>query len=185
MIIRFYDELDSTNYKIREKINSADHLSDNTNFVVIAGKQTSGYGTHNRKWESVNGNLHMSFDVQYEKQEYLSYLVSYALFSTIKGYINNHATVSIKWPNDIMINKKKVAGIIIEEFENRYIVGIGVNLVKSPLKISTDMSQFCNETLPSINQFIATFFINFNAEIIEMDNKGFLHFKRKWKIVKF
>lgn len=185
MLIKFYDELDSTNYKIREKINEADRLSSSTNFVIIAKNQTSGYGTHNRKWESVAGNLHMSFDVKYGKQEYLSYIVSYALFRTIKNYINNFAEISIKWPNDILINKKKVAGIIIEEFSDRYIVGIGVNLVKSPIKTSTDISQFCNDVSPSITQFVTLFLVNFNAEMLEMDCKGFLHFKRKWKMVKF
>lgn len=185
MLIKFYDELDSTNYKIREKIKGTNDLFCGTNFVIIAKNQTSGYGTHNRKWESVNGNIHMSFDVKYGKQEHLSYIVSYALFKTIKYFINNFANIAIKWPNDILINKKKVAGIIIEEFEDRYIVGIGVNLIKSPIKTSTDMSQFCKNMVPSINKFITIFLVNFHDEMNEIEQKGFLYFKRKWKMVKF
>lgn len=104
--------------------------------VVLAQFQNNGRGQHGNYWESEYGkNLLMSV-ILYpgflpaEKQFYISKIVSLALVHTLDCKVKD---LSIKWPNDIYIGNKKVAGILIENaikgaHLDYSIVGIGLNL---------------------------------------------------------
>lgn len=125
------DEVDSTN-------NYASLLSVNTpeGSIVWALEQTQGRGQGKNRWESEPGkNLTFSI-VLYptfldaSDQFYISKIISLALADFISRFAEN---VCIKWPNDIYINEKKIAGILIENSIERHyikqsIVGIGINL---------------------------------------------------------
>ena len=90
--------------------------------TIIADKQTSGRGRMGRAWLSPQGNLALSLILRPDL-EYLPSLVmiaSLAVLRTIKNLTNIDAV--IKWPNDVLINGKKVSGILIEnEVRNRTI----------------------------------------------------------------
>jgi len=104
--------------------------------VVLAHFQKSGRGQHGNHWESAEGkNLLASFILYPNflpaaKQFYLSKAMSLA----IAGFLDTEATgVSIKWPNDMYVGTRKIAGILIENSikgSNLYstIVGVGLNL---------------------------------------------------------
>lgn len=179
---------DSSDFNSVEKLFLTSALDkNNPNFLVVADKQTAGYGTHNRKWESPNGNLYFSFDCYFENVQNIPYVISYALHKTISHFLScdslkKHLSVVIKWPNDILINSKKIAGILVEESFGTYIVGIGVNLLESPLLISTSFKDLINEDLiPNRREFITKFLEYFSENKILIEEKGFLHFKRMWK----
>jgi len=101
--------------------------------VVIAGEQTAGKGRLKRAWLSPPGNIALSM-VLYPDIAGLPYLVMIA--SLAAGYSIEKATgvkTQIKWPNDILIDGKKVGGILIEnEMKNNKvafsIVGVGINV---------------------------------------------------------
>jgi BirA family biotin operon repressor/biotin-[acetyl-CoA-carboxylase] ligase len=105
--------------------------------VVIAGEQTRGRGRMQRAWYTPRGNIALSI-VLYPDVASLPYLVmiaSLAVASSIESVAGLKA--QIKWPNDILINGKKVCGILIEnEMKgNRLIhsiVGIGINVKLHP-----------------------------------------------------
>ena len=105
--------------------------------VVVAEQQTSGRGQMGTTWISDNGkNLTFSilinfnsYKVQY--QFHLSMAVSLAILNIVKMYVK--ISTVIKWPNDILAEKDKLAGILIENVLSGYfikqsIIGIGLNV---------------------------------------------------------
>jgi BirA family biotin operon repressor/biotin-[acetyl-CoA-carboxylase] ligase len=103
--------------------------------VVIADSQTRGRGRLQRKWISPPGlNLYMSVvfrpNIDPSDAPLLTFVAAIAVYEAVKG---QGAKASIKWPNDVLIDKKKVAGILTEmqikgERVDFVAVGIGVNL---------------------------------------------------------
>ena len=129
----FLTEVESTN-------NYANHLvlskAADEGTVVLAQHQKKGRGQQGNSWESEAGkNLLASFILFPEfltaaNQFYLSKIISLALVDFLKPETEN---VTVKWPNDIYIQNRKVAGILIENsvkgrFLSSSIIGIGLNL---------------------------------------------------------
>ena len=108
--------------------------------VIIAGEQTSGRGRVKRLWLSPPGNIALSV-ILYPDVSYLPYLTMIASLAVVYS-IEKVAGLKagIKWPNDILIDGKKVCGILIEnevrgEKTARAIIGIGINVSLGELKI--------------------------------------------------
>ena len=108
--------------------------------VIIAGEQTSGRGRVKRLWLSPPGNIALSV-ILYPDVSYLPYLIMIASLAVVYS-IGKVAGLKagIKWPNDILIDGKKVCGILIEnevrgEKTARAIIGIGINVSLGELKI--------------------------------------------------
>jgi len=107
--------------------------------VVIAGTQTAGKGRIGRTWLSPKGSLAMSVILKpaLENLPQLVMIASLAVIRAIKEVTGQEAR--IKWPNDVMINGKKVCGILIENEVSKGTVnfadiGIGINVTFSPRK---------------------------------------------------
>ena len=105
--------------------------------LIIANLQKRGRGQYGRKWTSYRGNIFMSFYFNLKKNiniKTLSKKVYTILKKSLENFINEKIT--IKLPNDLLIKDSKVCGILQETItynNNKYfIVGIGINLVKSP-----------------------------------------------------
>ena len=100
--------------------------------VVIAGEQTAGKGRIKRTWLSPKGSIALSI-ILYPDAVYLPYLImlaSLAVIHSIKTSTNLKSRV--KWPNDILLNGKKVCGILIENevrgnVIDHAVIGIGIN----------------------------------------------------------
>ncbi len=125
-----YDELGSTN----DVAIDFSKNSSGKNFVITTKSQTNGRGRTGRSWISLEGNLFMSMGVEFNIRELaaLVFMVSLSLLNTIK-HICVGSDVLLKWPNDVLLNGKKVSGILLEKGSDNYmIVGIGVNIVSSP-----------------------------------------------------
>ena len=102
----------------------------NDRTVIVATSQTAGRGRYRRKWVSHTGNLYASFIYKIsERNPQLSYAIGVAVAETLIKFGLNP---KIKWPNDIMIDGKKISGILIEYAQNFVIVGIGVNIKTCP-----------------------------------------------------
>ena len=106
--------------------------------IIIADKQKKGRGQHGKKWISNKGNLFVSIFFSLEKINMsLKHLTKINCF-LIKKILSRHykKKISIKPPNDLLINKKKICGILQETLKKAdityFIVGVGINLVKSP-----------------------------------------------------
>lgn len=126
--ILVYDSTSSTNDVAAEYARN----KQNDGLVVFAEEQTSGRGRASNKWLAGRADSILCSIVLIEnkvKSELLSLTCAVAVAETIGKPGKSHA--KIKWPNDIMLNGKKVAGILLEskmdDGANTYIVGIGIN----------------------------------------------------------
>ncbi len=126
--------IDSTNVYLKEK---AINGNLNSYTIVVANHQTSGRGQRGTVWLSERGkNLTFSvlinfFNFKASNQFYLSMAVSLGLVKALAFFQKN--TFCIKWPNDILAGKDKVAGILIENtiggtFIKQSVIGIGLNV---------------------------------------------------------
>jgi BirA family biotin operon repressor/biotin-[acetyl-CoA-carboxylase] ligase len=130
----YFEELPSTNSKIKE-------LCDNHPLpefsIVIARQQSAGRGQQGNHWESEPGkNLTFSIVIypnfiKIQDQFIISQWISVAIIKTLAKYIPQG--LKIKWPNDIYVNNKKLAGILIENTLKganleRAVIGIGLNV---------------------------------------------------------
>ena len=106
--------------------------------MILSELQTNGRGQYGRKWISQKGNLFVSFfynlnnfDISLTKLTKINCMIIKKLLS--KYYKKK---INFKKPNDLIIKKKKICGILQEtfsNFDNKYlIVGIGINLIRSP-----------------------------------------------------
>ncbi len=158
----YFDKLDSTN---------------NTAFdfpaysVIICKEQTHGRGRMGHKWISGFGNLTASIVLPtMNKNELSSFIVSLALC-----YAIGRRKCHIKWPNDILIKGKKVAGILIERNKDCLIIGVGVNIKSHPSSVlSTALFQENPEKLlKRILKYLDKFMLIYQK-------KGFEKIRKKW-----
>lgn len=98
--------------------------------AIVAESQTAGRGRYRRKWVSKPGNLYVSFIFKCEERDpRLSYAVAVAVAETVRAA---GAVPTIKWPNDVLIDDKKVSGILIEYSGRFVVIGIGINITSCP-----------------------------------------------------
>jgi BirA family biotin operon repressor/biotin-[acetyl-CoA-carboxylase] ligase len=122
-----FDKIPSTQLYAHELVASA-RAADKT--VVLADAQSAGRGRYRRAWVSRRGNLYASFIYAVEERDpRLSYSVAVAIAETLLSF---GVDPRIKWPNDILINGKKVSGVLIEYARDFVIIGIGVNIKSCP-----------------------------------------------------
>ena len=101
--------------------------------VIIADEQTVGRGRIRRIWLSPRGNIALSI-ILYPSIVYLPYLIMLASLAVVHSIENITALkAQLKWPNDVLINDKKVCGILIEsdvkgDRVDYAIIGIGINV---------------------------------------------------------
>ena len=135
MKILHFDEINSTNVYLYDKISENNDISD---MVVVAAHQTAGKGMDKNRWESEAGKnllFSMALNVNFlaaENQFKISQAVSVAIVETLQKIINSNKFF-IKWPNDIYYGDKKLAGMLIQNtVEGRMmgvsIIGIGLNV---------------------------------------------------------
>jgi len=122
-----FDKISSTQTYAHDLIASGgarDHTA------IIAQAQYAGRGRYRRTWVSHHGNLYVSFIFDAETRDSrLAYAVAVAIVDTLLSF---GVSSEIKWPNDILIDGKKIAGVLIEYSGPFVIVGIGINVGTNP-----------------------------------------------------
>ena len=124
--------------------------------LIVSEVQSKGKGQYGRKWISLKGNIFLSFFYKLENINLsLSSLTKKNCFlvrSVISKYYKRKIT--FKAPNDLLIKKKKICGILqekIEQSKKEYlIVGIGFNLIKNPTipnYLTTNLSEITNKKI--------------------------------------
>ena len=129
----FYKKVNSTNDLAMKKIKNGI-----TQGIVIADYQKKGRGQHGKKWLSFNGNLFITIFFKIKENiniKKITILNCKIIKKTLFKYIKK--SIVIKPPNDLLVNKKKICGILQEikfNKETKFIViGIGINLIKNPI----------------------------------------------------
>ena len=127
--------------KVKSTNNTAIRIIKSSNFnygMVISEMQDSGRGQYGKKWISYKGNLFVSFFYKLENLTISLSQLTKINCILVKKLLSLYYKKKIifKKPNDLLINKKKICGILqetINKFNKKYlIVGIGINLIKNP-----------------------------------------------------
>lgn len=130
----------STNSELRDLI-MADKAG--AGDVLWADSQTQGRGRFDRQWISPAGNISISFAVDLGNQSGKSYqlnlVAGLSVLKTLKKLSVNG--VSLKWPNDVLVNGKKVCGLLSEIIseKNTAIIGVGINLNSTAFDFPGDL----------------------------------------------
>ena len=112
------------------------------NLWVVASAQSKGKGRRGRVWQTQSGNLAASIYIKIPKEtqnpEILSFVAAIAVANSVKQLVGEEATdLALKWPNDVLLNKAKLAGILLEaqifpSGDRAIIVGMGINVSSAP-----------------------------------------------------
>lgn len=130
------DQLDSTNEEALRRIaaGTAEHGD-----AIMARTQTAGRGRRGRRWHSPGGNLHMSLIVCPPGGAHvgeLAFVTALAVGDAVAGAIPEPAALRYKWPNDLLLGGRKLAGLLIEAggtaMSPVLVIGIGVNVEAAP-----------------------------------------------------
>ena len=180
------NEVDSTSNFLM-KLNKTKKCSET--IVVTADYQTNGKGRRGNSWESKYGkNLLVSIlinhDLNIEDQFKFSALISLSLRELISFYLDEE--VFVKWPNDIIVDNRKIAGciienIVVEQKIKTSVIGMGINInqlkfkkyfpeATSLAKIKNcefDINQIKNKLL----QLIEEFYLKIDDDIVKVYNK--------------
>ena len=174
----FYEEIDSTQNEIFRRIKKGQIINGS---VIMADIQTAGKGTHGRIWHTdEKGNIAFSFYIQtdcgIERLDGLTIDIAKILVDMFREKYK--INIQIKEPNDLMINNKKIGGILTQgKINGKYIrylvIGIGINInkkyftndikdiatsIKNEFKVDIDreevIAEFCNIFEKEINRRI-------------------------------
>ncbi len=130
--IRHFGRISSTQDIAKELVSSGVKVGT----VIVADEQEHGRGRFGRIWLSPKGGLYASLIL--DSSPLLPLHVGIAVAEALRAVGIN---AMLKWPNDVLVGEKKIAGILIEIVDERAIVGIGVNLATSPMKTATSVAQ--------------------------------------------
>ncbi|MBS1518739.1 MAG: biotin--[acetyl-CoA-carboxylase] ligase [Bacteroidetes bacterium] len=133
----YFDELDSTNIFAKEYITQN---PDSDNILFLTSYQKKGIGRFSRKWISSPGKnltftLVKKFTLSVDEIHRVNFYSSYILYYTLKDIFRDYSEMkfTLKWPNDLLLNGKKVSGFLLELKDismpdKIFIIGCGLNM---------------------------------------------------------
>ena len=184
--------LPSTNTELKKRITNAPHNLANGD-VVLAEVQTAGRGRHGRQWlapvgGSLTFSLYWSFPDGYQSMAGLSLLVGLAVCEGLKAVGVDDA--QLKWPNDVYLQGKKLAGILIE-VEGQIgatahsVIGIGLNVCMPENQYDVgqphnDLASYLGHA-PDRNQLAAAIISALWSLLPQFSQQGFGPFAPLWQ----
>lgn len=135
-----HDSVDSTQLEAKRYIEDAlnnGSLLPIDMLAITSKQQTAGIGRLGRSWEFIPGNLALSLiisertfaDTAACSKNIIGFMLALALGQVLEDIGVDFA---YKWPNDILIDGKKLSGILVQNYQAHFIAGIGVNLIAAP-----------------------------------------------------
>jgi BirA family biotin operon repressor/biotin-[acetyl-CoA-carboxylase] ligase len=162
----FFENINSTHLKMLDLINSH-HKSENLHrLIILAKSQSSGKGKGSNLWSSDDGGIYLNIAYNFCQtkipRKYFSQisLITGLVISDIleKNLSYKSNNIQIKWPNDILINEKKICGILPEIILDYLVIGIGINFFPN-------QNILCDEQRGYISNLV---FIEFHKLIFEI-----------------
>ncbi len=146
-----FDEIDSTNSEARRQALAG--AEDGT--LIWALRQTKGRGRQARSWSSPPGNLYISLvlrpDCSASQAAQLSFVAALALYDAIGSLLPPAVECHLKWPNDVLVGERKIAGILLESQLSAQgglewlILGIGLNVGRHPQEARVEATSLQDE----------------------------------------
>ena len=166
----------------------------NISGYVFAKNQTKGKGTYGKKWISQEGNLFGTFFFQLKKN-YPPFnefsIINPVLISDVIQFYCKKKNISLKFPNDILVNKKKICGILQEQItlnkKTYLIIGIGINIISHPViynKYKATNIFFETKKRPSLDKVINLLVLKYENFFKNINSYNYLRIKKRANIVK-
>jgi BirA family biotin operon repressor/biotin-[acetyl-CoA-carboxylase] ligase len=146
-------------------------INEDETTAVFTFNQTKGRGQYGNKWEVIpNENLAYSIAVTSDEINISDVCLNYYTAIIVRDFLDNltKASVYIKWPNDIILNGKKVCGILIEKTKKNgndyFIIGIGINILQKDFSNLPKAGSILSVT--GVNIDLITFIQDFHTYFI-------------------
>jgi BirA family transcriptional regulator, biotin operon repressor / biotin---[acetyl-CoA-carboxylase] ligase len=153
--------------------------------LVWALEQTTGRGRRGRVWVSPRGNLYASLilrpDCPAARAAQLGFVSVLSLGDALRAQLPSAEGLSYKWPNDVLLHGRKLAGILLESETGAggelafVVIGVGVNLVSSPREVEFPATSAAEEGFVSPSP----------AALLEEFTKHFLSWLKRWRVAGF
>ncbi len=165
------DIIDSTNLEAKRLIQTGNI---NAPLVITAKSQTYGKGRLNRHWVSEPGNLFVSIVMQTQEESgksninntLLPFCTAIAIGNTLSKFINSKPLY--KWPNDVLVQEKKISGVLIETINKYIIIGIGINITTYPTQNTklpaTCLNEHTSRDIP-LTEILESLVLNLDSKI--------------------
>lgn len=144
-----------------------------------ADRQTGGKGRQGKAWESPPGNLHASTLVRLQPEDppapTLALVAALALYETVAPHAPD---AQIKWPNDLLLDGAKLAGILLERHGDAVVIGFGANLAHHP----TDLDRPAASLDPPVSPdaFLKRLAAGFAAWLARWRSEGLAPVRAAW-----
>jgi BirA family biotin operon repressor/biotin-[acetyl-CoA-carboxylase] ligase len=183
-LIHSVAETGSTNADLTDRIGAGDYLPEGD--WLVADRQTAGRGRLGRVWNDGLGNFMGSTVVRIAPGDpapaSLALLTGLAVHEALRGFVPQGRDLLLKWPNDLMLDGAKIAGILLEMKAGIVVVGIGVNLASAPdlpdRKVAA-LSDF--GPAPARDAFAGALATAFDSELHRWRSVGLAPLLRRWQ----
>lgn len=187
MAIFRFNKLNSTNLHLKQNFNNYENFD-----IILAEHQTNGYGRFKRQWLDLGGdNIFMSICLKFDGfNDNIVGITQYTALMLAKTFKFYGINPTIKWPNDIHIEGKKISGILAESVIKNskflgIVMGLGINLNTNDKmfdKVSQKVTSLNIETSKKIDktEFINNFMQNFEHDYEVFLARGFVTFKHEY-----
>ncbi|MGN7619063.1 MAG: biotin--[acetyl-CoA-carboxylase] ligase [Ehrlichia sp.] len=158
--------------------------------IITSDEQIKGRGRYGRTWYSPKGNLYFSIIITKFVEVFpFPFIAALSVGKTLEQILENDnritARVQYKWPNDILVNGKKISGILLESRicnntpQKWIIAGIGINMYKAPEYATTIQENKSDFTLSNLEllEKVMYHFDNFRTDYF---NNGFANIRNLW-----
>ncbi len=157
---------------------------------ILALRQTDGRGRRGRAWVDPVGNFAATLAMRpaggAEQAALRSFIASLALYDAITAATGRSAGLALKWPNDVLLNGGKCAGILLESAgDGQLSIGIGVNLINVPASVedgAVPPVNVLNETGANVTpeEFLDLLAPAFSRYEAQFNTYGFAPIRRTW-----
>lgn len=187
--VSFFEEIDSTNSEAHRRVTRGEVK----NSLIVAGSQSAGRGRRGRKWQSPAGSgVYMTLIWKFSGNAELLQGLSLAVGLAVTKALTNLGVsdLGLKWPNDVLFDQKKLAGILIElvpvEDGQIVIIGIGLNVALPPEVMQqlerpvVDTSTLTNNELTDCHGICAEVTNQLRVYLERYRELGFAAFQQQW-----
>lgn len=183
----FFDTLSSTMDEAR--IRALQGVEEDS--VIVALEQSKGRGRRGRVWESVPGNLYFTYitylNVPLSEAPQLSLVACVAVGEELRSFLPPTHALTYKWPNDLLLNEKKVGGLLLESISTAekkkigYLIGCGLNVKSHPSQMRYPATSFQNEGIYlSLEEVLHRVVSSLQRNIVLWRKEGFAPIQALW-----
>lgn len=182
-MIEFIAETGSTNTDLLQRLRAGERVPEG--YWLVADRQSAGRGRQGRAWSGGLGNFMGSTAVHRQASDppapTLALVAGVALHEATQSLVPEPGRLRLKWPNDLLYGRAKLAGILLEGQGEAVVVGIGVNLASAPeLPDRETLSFAAFGPAPDRDLFAETLMGLFDRELERWRTYGLEPLIRRW-----